>query len=395
MRDMRPTFGVPALAFFALLPLAAAGCGSSSQPTTQMVETTPRLTQTPFGRTADGQSIDLVTLRNQKGVEVRVMNYGGIILSIKTPDRAGVSDDITLGYDTAEPYFKNSTYFGCLVGRYCNRIAKARFSLDGTAYTLPANNGVNSLHGGTAGWDTKLWRMEAFQNAEGPGVVLTLTSPDGDMGYPGEVKAKVTYRLMDDSRLIVDYEATTNAPTVINMTQHTYFNLAGQATFGDILGQELMINADAYTPVDETLIPTGRIAPVQGTPFDFRTATKIGARIDGKDVQLVRGKGYDHNWVLNRAGEGLQLAAVAKDPSSGRTLTISTTEPGIQFYAGNFLDGTLTGKGGKVYAHRTGFCLETQHYPDSPNQAAFPSTVLRPGQTYKSQTVFAFGVAGQ
>ncbi len=344
----------------------------------------------PFGKTADGQVVDLFTLRNTRGVEVRLMTYGGIILSIKTPDKNGQADDITLGYDTLEPYFKNDTYFGVLVGRYANRIAKAKFALDGKTYTLPANNGVNSLHGGTTGWDQKVWKADQFQNAGGVGVILTLTSPDGDQGYPGEVKAKVTYTLTDDSRLVVDYEATSSAPTVINMTQHSYFNLAGSKA-NDILNQELMINADKYTPVDDTLIPTGQLAPVEGTPFDFRKSTVIGARIDQKDEQLTRGKGYDHNWVLNRTGDGLSLAAIAKDPASGRTLEISTTEPGIQFYSGNFLDGTKVGKGGKTNVHRGGFCLETQHYPDSPNQKTFPSTELRPGGKYVSQTVFKFG----
>lgn len=345
----------------------------------------------PFGKTADGQVVDLFTLRNVRGVEVRLITYGGIILSIKTPDKTGAADDITLGYDTLEPYFKNNTYFGVLVGRYANRIAKAKFTLDGKTYTLPANNGVNSLHGGTTGWDQKVWKADQFQNASGVGVILTLTSPDGDQGYPGEVKAKVTYTLTDDSRLVVDYDATSNAPTVINMTQHTYFNLAG-AKANDILGHELMINADKYTPVDDTLIPTGKLDPVEGTPFDFRKSTKIGERIGQKNEQLTRGKGYDHNWVLNRTGDGLSLAAVAKDPISGRTVSISTTEPGIQFYSGNFLDGTNIGKGGKAYPLRSGFCLETQHYPDSPNQKAFPSTELRPNGRYTSQTVFTFGV---
>ncbi len=352
---------------------------------------TPRITKVPFGKTADGAGIDLITLRNLKGVEIRLMTYGGIILSIKTPDRDGVQDDIALGYDTAEKYFKNGTYFGVLVGRYANRIAKATFALDGKTYTLPANNGVNSLHGGTTGWDQKVWHSEEFQNAGGVGTTLSLTSPDGDQGYPGEVKASVKYTLTDDSRLVVDYDATSNAPTVINMTQHTYFNLAGSKA-NDILGHELMINADKYTPVDDTLIPTGELATVEGTPFDFRKSTKIGERIDQKNEQLTRGKGYDHNWVLNRTGDGLSLAAIAKDSISGRTVEITTTEPGIQFYSGNFLDGTNIGKAGKAYPHRGGFCLETQHYPDSPNQKSFPSTELRPGGKYVSQTVFKFGV---
>jgi aldose 1-epimerase len=378
----------------AALLVGAAACGNNSESANSEASKgaamTPRISSVPFGQTADGTGIDLITLRNQKGVEIRVMTYGGIILSIKTPDRDGNSEDITLGYDTAAEYFKNPTYFGVLVGRYANRIANAKFTLDGKTYTLPANNGVNSLHGGAVGWDQKVWHAEPFQNGGGVGVALSLTSPDGDQGYPGEVKATVTYTLTDDSRLIVDYDATTNAPTVINMTQHTYFNLAGSKA-NDILGHELTINADRYTPVDDTLIPTGTLAPVDGTPFDFRMPTKIGARIDQKDEQLIRGKGYDHNWVLNRNGDGLSQAAIARDPISGRTVEISTTEPGIQFYSGNFLDGTNIGKGGKAYPHRSGFCLETQHYPDSPNQPSFPSTVLRPGGRYTSQTVFKFG----
>ena len=378
----------------AAMLMGAVACGgnsdSSSQPASKGADMSPRVSLTPFGQTADGTGIDLITLRNQRGVEIRVMTYGGIILSIRTLDRTGASDDIALGYDTAAGYFRNSTYFGVLVGRYANRIAKAQFTLDGKTYTLPANNGVNSLHGGTMGWDQKVWKADPFQNAAGVGVALSLTSPDGDQGYPGEVNATVTYTLSDDSRLIVDYDATSNAPTVINMTQHTYFNLAGSKAT-DILGHELTINADRYTPVDDTLIPTGQLAPVDGTPFDFRLPTKIGARIDQDNEQLRRGKGYDHNWVLNRSGAGLSPAAVAKDPVTGRTVEIFTTEPGIQFYSGNFLDGTNTGKGGKVYIHRGGFCLETQHYPDSPNQPSFPSTVLRPGGRYTSQTVFKFG----
>lgn len=385
---MRATRGVSVLAVLSILPLFAAGCNSASKTQESMV-TSPRLTLEPFGRTADGQGIDLITLRNNQKTEVRFMTYGGIILSLKTADRAGAVDDVVLGYDAAAPYFTNATYFGAIIGRYANRIAKAKFSLDGQTYTLPANNGVNSLHGGTRGFDQHVWHAEPFQNANGVGAVLTLTSPDGDQGYPGEVKAKVTYNLNDANEFSVTYEATTTRPTVINLTQHSYFNLAGSKAT-DILGHQLMINADKYTPVDDTLIPTGQLAPVDGTPFDFREATAIGARIEQKDEQLIRGKGYDHNWVLNRTGDGLSHAAHVIDPITGRQLDISTTEPGLQFYSGNFLDGTLTGKGGKVYVHRAGFCLETQHFPDSPNQPSFPSTTLTPGETYHSQTVFKF-----
>jgi aldose 1-epimerase len=371
---------------------SVAACGKPAEAPAPMQQPEQRLAQVPFGQMPDGRGIDLITLRNQRGMEVRVTTYGGAILSIKTPDRTGAIDDVVLGYDTAAEYFKNPTYFGVLIGRYANRIAKAKFTLDGKTYTLPANNGPNSLHGGK-GWDQMLWKAESFNNATGVGVVLSVTSPDGDQGYPGQVTAKVTYTLKDDNTLVVDYLADSDKPTVINMTQHSYFNLAG-AKANDILGHELMINADKYTPVDDTLIPTGELAPVAGTPFDFKTSTKIGARIDtAGNVQLARGKGYDHNWVLNRTGDGLSLAAKATDPVSGRTLEISTTEPGIQFYSGNFLDGTNEGKGGRVYGHRAGFCLETQHYPDSPNQPSFPSTVLRPGTHYTSQTVFKFGVS--
>ncbi len=350
-----------------------------------------RVTLGPFGFTADGQGIDLITLSNLKGMEVRVMTYGGIILSIKTPDRTGHIDDIVLGHDDATGYFANPTYFGAIVGRYANRIAKGAFTLDGQTYKLATNNDQNHLHGGKKGWDQAVWKADPFQNGTGVGVVLTHTSPDGDEGYPGTVNAKVTYVLTDDNALSVEYAATTDKPTIINMTQHSYFNLtAGRKN--DILSHELMINADKYTPVDATLIPTGELASVQGTPFDFRASTAIGARIERANEQLTRGHGYDHNWVLNRQGDGLSVAARVVEPGSGRTIEVSTTEPGIQFYSGNFLDGTIVGKDGVKYGRRAGFCLETQHFPDSPNHPNFPSTTLRPGQPYHSKTVFTFGV---
>lgn len=353
-----------------------------------------RVAVEPFGHTPDGKVISVAKLANQNGVEVRVMSYGGIILSLKTPDRTGKAGDIVLGHDDAAGYFPNPPFFGALIGRYGNRIAKGKFSIDGHEYTLPTNDGPNSLHGGTTGWNQKLWDMDAFQDKDGPGVVLTLTSPDGDMGYPGTVKAKVTYTLTDDNTLRIQYTATTDKPTVINLTQHSYFNLSAGAS-PDILSHELMLNAAQYTPVDATLIPTGELASVDHTPFDFRTPTAIGARINDKNEQLERGKGYDHNFVLTKvpsaASGGLELAARVSDPTSGRTLEVLTTEPGIQFYSGNFLDGTLTGKGGVKIAHRSGFCLETQHFPDSPNHPNFPSTVLRPGETYSTTTVWRFG----
>jgi aldose 1-epimerase len=349
-----------------------------------------RVTLAPFARTPDDQNVDVITLRNQNGVEIRVMTYGATILSIKTPDKSGQLDDITLGFDTFAPYVDKSPYFGAIVGRYGNRIAKGKFTLDGQTYTLATNNAPNHLHGGTKGFDKRIWKADPFQNASGVGVKMTYVSADGEEGYPGTLTAQITYTLTDNNKLIADYDATTDKATVLNLTQHTYWNLAGTKA-NDILGHVLMINADRYTPVDDTLIPTGELASVEGTPFDFRTPTAIGARINQDNQQLKFGKGYDHNWVLTRQGDGLSLAARVIEPTTGRTLEVSTTEPGIQFYSGNFLDGTLTGKGGRVYGLRSGFCLETQHFPDSPNHPNFPSTVLRPGQEYKTQTVFTFG----
>ena len=373
-----------------ILALALAGACSREE-SSPVVKNEPRVSQAPFGSTPDGKVVELITLRHPKGTEVRIATYGGTILSLRTADRTGALDDIVLGFDTIEPYFTTSPYFGCIIGRYCNRIAKGQFTLDGTTHKLATNNGPNHLHGGVKGWDKVVWTAaDTFQDGRGVGVVLRYTSPDGEEGYPGTVTAQVTYTLNDRGELVVDYQATTDKPTILNMTQHSYFNLAG-AKSPDILGHQLTINAAEYTPIDATSIPLGPHASVEGTPFDFRTATPIGARINATDPQLKHGVGYDHNYVLQRTGGGLFEAARIADPATGRTLTISTTEPGIQFYSGNFLDGTITGKGGRVYGHRSGFCLEPQHYPDSPNQPAYPSTVLRPGEQYKSQTVFAFG----
>ena len=353
----------------------------------------PRVTKSPFARTKDGISVDLITLRNDAGTEVGILTYGGVIRTLKTADRTGALDDIVLGFDTLQLYEEKSAFFGTLVGRYGNRIANGQFALDGRTYSLAKNNGPNHLHGGNKGWDKAVWTAgDPFQNADGVGIALSHTSPDGDEGYPGTVKAVVTYTLTDANELVVGYQATTDKPTVINLTQHSYFNLAG-ARASDILAHELMLNADGYTPVDSGLIPLGQIAPVAGTPFDFRTPTAIGARINDTHEQLMRGNGYDHNFALNRTGGGLSLAARVVEPATGRTLAISTTEPGVQFYTGNFLDGTLTGKGGRAYGRRAGFCLETQHYPDSPNKPNFPSTTLRPGAEYQTRTVFTFGVA--
>jgi aldose 1-epimerase len=354
-------------------------------------QTPSKLTRLPFGATADGRPIDVVTLRNASGMAVRAMTYGAIILSVKAPDRAHRFDDVVLGHDDAAGYFDNPAYFGAIIGRYGNRIARGRFTLDGRTYPLAVNHGANHLHGGLKGWDQAVWIAAPFQDARGAGVVLTHTSPDGDEGYPGTVQATVTYTLTDADELRIDYLATTDSPTVINLTQHSYFNLAGPGA-SDILGHHLMIAADHYTPVDAGLIPMGHLETVQGTPFDFRQPTPIGARIHADVEQLRRGNGYDHNFVLHQHDGGLVIAARVVEPVTGRVLEVSTTEPGVQFYTGNFLGGTSAGKTGVKYRPRAGFCLETQHYPDSPNHAIFPSTVLRPGQHYRTTTVFKFSV---
>ena len=298
-----------------------------------------------FGKTKDGQAVDLYTFSNASGMEVRAMTYGGIILSIKVPDRNGKFDDVTLGFDSLEPYLANSTFFGALVGRYGNRIGKARFKLDGKEYKLAVNNGPNALHGGLKGFDKVIWQAESFDKPEGVGVVFRYTSPDGEEGYPGTLQVLVTYTLTDKNELALDYHATTDKATPVNLTNHAYFNLAGP-----------------------------------------------GVRIDANDQQIKYGPGYDHNFVLNRKGEGLSLAARVVEPTTGRVMEVSTTEPAVQFYTGNFLDGTLTGKGGHVYKRRYAFCLETQHFPDSPNKPSFPSTIVKPGETYTSKTVYAFSV---
>ncbi len=355
------------------------------------IEPAPK--RAPFGRLPDGRPVELFTLANSHGVEARVMTYGAIVTILRTPDRAGHLDDIVLGFDSLADYLKSSPYFGAVVGRYANRIANGQFTLDGATYHLARNNGPNSLHGGLRGFDKVLWVAERFQDESGSGVRLRYTSPDGDEGYPGNLAVRVTYTLTPRDELIVDYEATTDKATPINLSQHTYWNLHGGGK-GDILDHQLTLDASAFTPVDSTLSPTGEIVSLAGTPFDFRTATSIGARIAQPNVQLRYGRGYDHNWVLDGVGStgDLKHAARVVDPVSGRTLDISSAEPGIQFYSGNFLDGTITGKGGRVYGHRAALCLETQHFPDSPNHPNFPSTILRPGETYRSRTVFAFGV---
>lgn len=343
----------------------------------------------PFGSTPDGQAVELITLTNARGMELRAMTRGATITHLRVPDRSGVLGDVVLGYDSLSGYLASSPYFGAVVGRYGNRIARGRFSLGGQAYTLATNNGPNHLHGGVEGFDKVIWAAETFEREGALGVTFRYVSHDGEEEYPGTLTAAVTYTLTDANEVDIAYEATTDKATPVNLTQHSYFNLAGS---GDILGHELMLAADRFTPVDSTLIPTGALAPVSGTPFDFTSAHPIGERIGANDEQLRFGGGYDHNFVLNRSDSGLVLAAHLRDPASGRVLEIRTTEPGIQFYSGNFLDGSITGRGGVVYGHRAGLCLETQHFPDSPNQAAFPSTILEPGQTYRSRTLWTFTV---
>jgi aldose 1-epimerase len=349
------------------------------------------VTIAPFGQTPDGKRVELYTLTNSRGMQVRAISYGAIIQAIRVPDRSGRVADVTLGFDSLQGYLTDSPYFGAIVGRYANRIARGRFTLGGHTYRLATNNGPNHLHGGLKGYDKVVWRGESFQRADTVGVKFEHTSPDGDEGYPGTVEVAVTYTLTPGNELIVEYAASADRPTPLNLSQHSYFNLAGEGS-GDILKHELTIDAERYTPVDSTLIPTGALASVANTPFDFRRPATIGARIEKNYRQLKYGEGYDHNFVLNRSGPGLQHAVHVLDPKTGRMLDISTTEPGLQFYSGNFLDGTITGKAGHVYAHRAALVLETQHFPDSPNHPAFPSTILRPGKDYRSRTVFAFGL---
>jgi aldose 1-epimerase len=367
------------------------------------------ITKSGFG-SLNGQAVDKYTLSNRNGVSISIITYGGIIQAVNMPDRRGRDANVTLGFGdiggyTSPAYIKSNPYFGAIIGRYGNRIAKGRFTLDGKTYSLDINNDPNSLHGGFQGFNVKLWNATPIQTNRTVGVKLTYNSPAGEgctpsmpstppctTGYPGNVKTEVDYTLDRDNNLKIEYTATTDAPTVLNLTNHAYWNLAGEGS-GTIYDQQLRLNADRFTPVDSTLIPTGELRPVAGTPFDFRGFHAIGERIRGNDQQLVFGRGYDHNWVLNRRpGDTTSLvtAAVLRDPASGRVLTMSTDQPGIQFYSGNFLDGTLYGTSGRQYRQGDGLALETQHFPDSPNHDNFPSTVVRPGQTYHTITVLNF-----
>ena len=345
----------------------------------------------PFGATPDGRAVERFTLTSASGVTISVLSFGGVIQSILAPDRAGKLADVTLGYDSLPEYEKDKSYLGALVGRYANRIRAGRFSLDGRDYTLAQNAGGNHLHGGIRGFNKAVWSVEPFEENGEHGLVLQHVSPDGDEGYPGTLRSRVTYRLTASGELVIDFFATADAATPANLTQHAYFNLAGSGS-GDILGHVLELNASRFTAVDATLIPTGELRSVRGTPFDFSTPEVVGARIGADDEQLRLAGGYDHNFVIDRAGTELTLAARLTDPVSGRGVDIHTTEPGIQFYTGNFLDGTVIGKGGVPHRYRSGLALETQHFPNSPNEPAFPSTILRPGAEHRSRTVYHFVV---
>jgi aldose 1-epimerase len=347
------------------------------------------VTKQAFGKMPDGTPVDLYTLTNANGLEAKITTYGGAVVSLLAPDQSGNFDDIVLGLETLEDYIEESPYFGCIAGRYANRIAKGTFTLNDVEYTLAQNDGENHLHGGLKGFDKVVWAAEERSSDDGVGLKLTYLSKDGEEGYPGNLSVEVVYTLTNADELRIEYLATTDKDTIVNLTNHTYFNLADGGA-GDILGHELMLNAGRFTPIGDALIPTGELRSVEGTPMDFRQLTPIGARIEQDDEQLRFGGGYDHNWVLDSADGFPILAARVQEPTTGRVMEVYTTEPGIQFYSGNFLDGSITGKGGKVYQKRNGFCLETQHFPDSPNQPNFPSTVLKPGEKYQTTTMYKF-----
>ncbi len=378
--------------YFVILLLGGLGLGLASCGPEKIQHHT-EITAVPFGSLPDGREATLYTLNSPAGMMMAVTDYGGIITSLTAPDRDGILEDIVLGYDNLNAYLEETPYFGAIIGRYGNRIAGGSFSLDGETYELAVNNGENHLHGGLKGFDKVLWDAEPFSDGEDRGIVFRYVSRDDEEGYPGNLTVEVTYRLTSDDRVVFTYEATTDAATPVNLTQHSYFNLAGPSS-SSILDHQLTLSADSFTPIDVGLIPTGEIRSVAGTAFDFRTPVDIGARIDSGGEQLDFGLGYDHNFVLSDTTEGLRLAARVFEPESGRIMKVFTTEPGIQFYSGNFLDGSLMGKNGNPYEYRSGFCLETQHFPNSPNQPDFPSTILRPGETYSTQTVYAFSTDG-
>jgi aldose 1-epimerase len=351
-----------------------------------------KIEKRPFGKLSDGTVVDLYTLTNQNGMEVAISNFGGAVVALRIPDRASRMADIVLGYDDPQGYADNSVYLGTLIGRYANRIAKGRFRLHGVEYRLAQNNGVNHLHGGVRGFHKVIWQARELHRPDGVALRLSYLSKDGEEGYPGNLRVTVTYVLTDTNKLGIEYAATTDKETIVNLTNHSYFNLAG-AGAGDILQHEVRINADRFTPVDETSIPTGELKLVKGTPFDFTRGMTIGSRIDEQDPQLLIGKGYDHNFVLNKKGRELSLAAEVYEPVSGRSMEMWTTEPGVQFYTGNFLD-KVSGKAGQVYRQHAGFCLEAQHFPDSPNKPSFASPVLKPNQRYSQTTIYEFSIRG-
>jgi aldose 1-epimerase len=353
-----------------------------------MSKTNGSINKATFGKMPDGVPVEIYTLKNGSGMEVQIMTLGGTITSLKIPDKNGRLDDVVLGYDVLDGYVKNNPYFGCLIGRYGNRIGGAKFILDGNACVLAKNNGPNSLHGGVKGFDKVIWKtIRAEVGAGGPQLELYYLSKDDEEGFPGNLGVTAIYTLTQDNALRLDFSAVTDKPTICNLTHHSYYNLAGR---GDILGHEVFINAEKFTPVNESLIPTGELEPLDNTPLDFRKPTAIGARIDHDDEQLKFGRGYDHNWVINKPAGELGLMARATEASTGRVLEIFSTEPGLQFYSGNFLDGTITGKGGAIYKRHHGFCMEPQYFPDSPNKPNFPPAVLRPGQVYRNTIIFKF-----
>ncbi|WP_224998462.1 aldose epimerase family protein [Cesiribacter sp. SM1] len=350
-----------------------------------------KIEKVDFGTTKEGTPVDLYVLTNSHGVVAKITNYGGIVTSLILPDKNGKMEDVVLGFDSLSGYLQDDVpYFGAIIGRYGNRIAGGKFSLDGQEYTLAQNNGPNTLHGGLKGFDKRVWQAEEMRSEDGVGVKMHYLSPDGEEGYPGNLSVDVVYTLTDNNELIIEYSATTDKPTVVNLTNHSYFNFTGN-TKRDILDHKVMIKADKFVPVDEDLIPTGQLQDVKGTPMDFTNAARVGQSINADHEQIKLGRGYDHTWVLGEPGQ-MKLAATVYEPATGRYMETHTTEPGVQFYTGNFLNGQMVGKGGVTYDYRYGLCLETQHLPDSPNQPQFPSVALRPGETYSAKTVYKFAV---
>ena len=367
-----------------LFPALLGSCSMTKQESSKMEKVS-------FGKTTGGTEVFLYTLHNKNGMEARITNYGGLLVSLLVPDRNGKLDDVVLGFDSLSSYQKDSPYFGALIGRYGNRIGKGKFVLNGETYTLAVNNGKNHLHGGLKGFDKVVWTVDEKASVPGKTLALSYVSKDGEEGYPGTLSVNVVYSVTDSNELKIEYSASTDKPTVTNLTHHSYFNLAGAGS-GSILDQELFIDADKFTPIDAGLIPTGELKAVKGTEMDFTVPTAIGARINESTEQLKNGVGYDHNWVLNKAANTFGLAARVYEKSTGRVMEVLTTEPGLQFYSGNFLNGSHVGKGGKKYELRSGFCLETQHFPDSPNKPQFPTTTLNPGKTLTSTTIYRFSV---